>query len=115
MKKRINPESLIYKYKTHCIGPKIFRNCQDPVKLFKDLTDGNVNPKEVLKERINFKSDLSEIRKVNPKSKSKDQISVTQHVENFFNLREKILIFVKIFFCYLKLNTNQNMEKVPKY
>ena len=106
---------MIYKYKSHCISPKIFRNCQDPVKLFKDLTDGNVNPKEVLKDWINFKSDLSKIKKGNPKSKSKDQISVTQNVENLFDLREKNLIFIKIFFCYVKLNTNLNMEKVPKY
>ena len=53
------------------------------LELFKDLRDGNINPKEVLKDEINFKSDLGEIKKVNSKSKSEDQISVIQNVEIF--------------------------------
>ena len=40
---------------------KDFRNYQNPIELFKDLRDGNINPKEVLRDQINFKSDLSEI------------------------------------------------------
>ena len=50
----------------------------------KVLRDGNINPNKVLKDQINFKSDISEIKKGNPKSKSKDQISVTQNVEKNF-------------------------------
>ena len=38
------------------------------------------NPNEVLKDPINFKSDLGKIKKGNKKSKSKDQISVAQNV-----------------------------------
>ena len=61
--------------------------------LFKDLRDGKINPKKV-KDQINFKSDLSEIRKGNPKSKSQDQISVIE-VEDFFDLRENIIDFFR--------------------
>ena len=64
-------------------------------ELFKDLRDGNINPKEVLKDQINFKSDLGEIRKGNKNSKSKYKISVTQNVEKFFDLREKIIDFFR--------------------
>ena len=40
-------------------------------------------------------SDLSKLKKGNPKTKSKDQISVIQTVENFFDLREKIIDFFR--------------------
>ena len=69
LKNRINPDNLIYKYKSERISPKDFRNYEDPIKLFKDLRDGNINPKEVLKDQINFKSDLGEIKKLNQKIK----------------------------------------------
>ena len=87
---RINPDNLIYKYKTEGISPKDFTNYQNPIELYKDLRDGSINPKKVLKDQINFKLDLGKIEKGNPKSKSKDQVSVIQKVEIFFVLREKI-------------------------
>ena len=46
---------MIYKYKTEARSPKDFRNYQNPIELFKNLRDGNINPKEVLKDQINFK------------------------------------------------------------
>ena len=55
LEKRSNPDDLIQKHKTD------FRNYQNPIELFKDLRDGNINPKEALRDQINFKSDLSEI------------------------------------------------------
>ena len=68
LEKRSNPDDLIYKHKTEGRILKDFRNCQNPIELFKDLRDGNINPKEVLRDQINFKSDLGEIKK---KSKTK--------------------------------------------
>ena len=80
-KKRINPDNLIYKYKIEGISPKDFRNYQNPTKLLKDLIDVNVDPKEVLKDQINFKSNLGEVKVVHKKSKSENQI---QNVQFFF-------------------------------
>ena len=80
---------MIYNYKTERRSLKDFRSQQNPIKLFKDLRDGNVNPKEVLKSQINFKSDLNKIKKGNANLKLEEQISVVQNVENFFDLREK--------------------------
>ena len=40
-----NPDNSIYKYKTEGISPKIFRKYQNAIELFKDLRDGNINPK----------------------------------------------------------------------
>ena len=58
-------------------------------ELVEDLSGVNTNQKEALKDQINFKSDLDEIKK--SKSKSEDQISVTQNVQNFADLRGKII------------------------
>ena len=75
---------MICKYKTEGISPKGFRNYQNPIEVFKDLRDGNINPKEVWKDQIIFKSNLGEIKKGNGKSKSEDQISVMKNVLKFF-------------------------------
>ena len=48
--KRINPDNLVYQYKTEGIPPKTFGNYQDSIKLFIGLRDGNINPKEALKD-----------------------------------------------------------------
>ena len=104
---------MIYKYKTEGKSPKDFSNYQNLINLFINLRDGNANPRKVLKNQIDFKSYLGEIKKGNPKSKSEDQISVIKNVQNSFDLTEKLLIFLEIIlFCYLKLNTKQNMKKV---
>ena len=61
---------MTYKYKTEGKSPKDFKNYQNLIELFKSLRDGNVNPREVLKNQTNFKSDLGEINQENLKSKS---------------------------------------------
>ena len=38
----------IYKYKTEGRSPKDFNNYQNPIDLFINLRDGNVNPRRVL-------------------------------------------------------------------
>ena len=83
------------KYNTEGRSLKDFPNYQNQIKLFKNLRDSNINPKKVLKDQINLKSDLDKIRKGNSKSKSKDQISVKQNAD-FFYLREKIIDFLEI-------------------
>ena len=67
IKKRIDYNNSIYEYKTEGISPKGFRNYQNQIDLFENLRDGSVNPREVTKNQINFKSDTGEIKKRNPK------------------------------------------------
>ena len=86
---------MIYKYKTEGKSPKDFSNYQNLINLFINLRDGNANPRKVLKNQIDFKSYLGEIKKGNPKSKSEDQISVIKNVQNSFDLTEKIINFFR--------------------
>ena len=70
-KKRINPDNLIYKYKTKGRSSK-------------NLRDVDISSKEVSKNKIHFESDLGKIKKGNPKRRSEDQISVIKNVKFFF-------------------------------
>ena len=81
IQKTVNSDNFIYMYKTEEISPEDFTNYQNPIYLFKNLRDGNLNPREVLKNQ----NDLGEIRKANPKSKSKDNISVIKMKKIFLN------------------------------
>ena len=73
----MNPNNLIYTYKTEGRSPKYFSNYQNLIDLFIDLRYGNINPKEVLKNQINFKADLDEKKKKrNRKSKTENQSAI---------------------------------------
>ena len=77
LEKRINPDNLIYKYKTEGRSPKDFRNYQNLADLFKNLRDDNINPQEVLKNQNNLNSSLGKIKKGNLNLESEDESSVT--------------------------------------
>ena len=50
LKQKINPNNLMYRYKTEGIGPKDFSNYQNLIYLFISLRDGNISPREVIKD-----------------------------------------------------------------
>ena len=61
--------------------------------LFEGLRDGNINPKEELKNQARFRSDLSEIKIGG--NKSPNQNNTIKNVYNFFDLRKKINNFFR--------------------
>ena len=63
LKEKINPNNLIYKYKTQGRSPKEFIDYQNMIDLFISFRDVNGNLQEVLKNQLEFKSDLGKIRK----------------------------------------------------
>ena len=66
-----------------------------PLKLFEDLRNGDINPKEVFKNQGRFKSDSSEI-KIGGKL-----INKKNTIKNFSNVliyEKKLLIFLELFF-----------------
>ena len=107
---------MICKYKTEGISRKDFSNYQNLIGLFKNLRDGNITPKEVLKSQINFKSDLGEIKKRNPNLKPKDQISIIQNVENvrdYSFLLSEAKYKAKYRRCLKILSSKQMLQKSP--
>ena len=105
IKNEIDPNNLVDAFKTDGNEPKDFKNYREPLKLFEDLRDGNINPKEALKNQARFKSDLSEIKIGG--NKSQDQKDTTKNISNFFILREKLLIFLEIMLSEAKYKPKQ--------
>ena len=60
-----------------------------PIKLFEDFRGGEIDLKEVLKNKATLKSDLGEL-KIDGK-KSADQINTIKNVFNLFDLKQKII------------------------
>ena len=113
-KSNIYTNNLVYKFSGSENKPIDFKHYQLPLKLFEDLRDCVMNSKEVLKNQARLKSDLSMIKIGG--NKSVNHNNTIKNITNFFDLREKIIIFLEIiYFCYLKLSTKQNMEKDLKY
>ena len=61
-----------------------------PWKLFENLRDGDINPKEVLRNQARFKSDLNDIKIGG--NKSLNQGNTINSINNLFDLREKVII-----------------------
>ena len=91
--KIINLDHLIYKYKSGVRSRKDFESYQNLRELFKNLRDSNVNPREFLKDKINFKSDLGKIRKGNPDFILEEQISLIQIFDKFFFNRKNYRLY----------------------
>ena len=63
LEEKVNPNNLRYIYKTEGRIPKSFSYYQNLIVFFIKLGDGTVKPREILKNQIDFKSDLSKIKK----------------------------------------------------
>ena len=55
IKDKIDPNNPVYVYSTGKRNPKGFGNYQMPLKLFEDLRDGEIDPKEILKNQARLK------------------------------------------------------------
>ena len=114
IKDKIDSNNLVYTFKTVGKEPKDFRKFKTPLKLFEDLRDGNINPKEASKNETNFKSDLNEIKIGD--NKSPNQKYTIENISNFFDLREKIIDFFRDYsFLLSEANTKQNKGQDLKY
>ena len=84
IKDNIDLNKLVYKFKTGVNEPKDFTNYQIPWKLSEDLREGDINPKEVLKNQARFKLDLSEIKTGG--KKLPHQKDIIKNITTFFDL-----------------------------
>ena len=71
------------------------------IDLFKKLKYDNINPRDVVKNKIMYKLDLGETKKATRNLKSKDHISAIQNVGNFFDLREYNIEFFRDYYFLL--------------
>ena len=64
---------MIYTHKTEGKSSKDFSRYQNPIDIFINLRDGNINPREVLKNQTDFKSDLKKSKKSKKEIRNQNQ------------------------------------------
>ena len=75
--------------------------------LCRDIYDGNIELAKAEKDQGQFKLDLNEITRGNPKKKPADQIKTIENIKNLDKLRQ-IMILQRL---DLKLNMKRSMEQ----
>ena len=96
VKDKIDPNNLVYSFKSSENEPKDFGNHHMQLKLIEDVKDGNMNPKEVLKNEARFELDLNEI-KIGGK-KSVDQIIQKRILLPFLIYEKKLFILLDYYY-----------------
>ena len=93
-------------------SPKYFICFKGPLKIYNDTKNGRIS---LQKEESNL--GVHKILKGNAVHRSEDQISAIKNIKKLYNEREKVILnFIMIILTwYLRLNTNQFIEKGAKY
>ena len=69
---------------------------------FRDIFNGNIELEKAEKDHKQFKLDLNEITKGNPKNKSEDQIKTVKHIKKLYESRKKV---IKLYNDYAKIRS----------
>ena len=104
----IYANNLICEYKPERRSSKHFRHYQNLIELFRSLRNGDVNPKEILKNQMNFKSYLGETETGGNKSEYRQ--ATIKNISNFFWFRkQKYFLYTYLYRDYSSLLSE------PKY
>ena len=90
--KTVNREELLYKYKDNTSDVD-FREYYGTIDLLNKIKDGDISLKQVINDQYELKSRLGEIRKGNPKRKSRTNLDVTKNVANLYDSRQAAIDF----------------------
>ena len=92
MNKTVNREELVCKYKgnTSDVDFKEYYGGND---LIDKVKDGDVSLGKAVNDQYELKSKLGEIKKGNPKTKSKTNLNVIKNVDNLYDSREAAIDF----------------------
>ena len=93
IKDEVNSNNLIYSFRTKGNKPKDFWKLSNATEIIWRFKDGNVNPKEVLKNQSRFTLDLNEIKIWG--NKSVDQKNTIKNITAFSDLLERVINFFK--------------------
>ena len=116
LSKQIDPNNLIYYFKDKSISPINFVGFKVPLYLYRDISNGNIKLEKAEEDQEQFKSDLNERTRANPKKKSDHQIKTIENIKNIYESRKKLSNCVMTMLKLdLKLRINQNMEKDLQY
>ena len=90
LNKQIDFSNLIYYYKGNT-APKMFVSYNDPLRLFKNIKQGNITLEKAGEEQKEFKSKLNKI--VKGRKKSEEQIGAINNIKKLYESRGVIKLF----------------------
>ena len=88
LSRQIDLNNSTYYFKNKSVSPINFTGFKAPLHLYRDIFDGNIELEKAEKDQKQFKLDLNEVTKGNPKKQSKDQIKTIENIKNRYELRD---------------------------
>ena len=87
---KIDLNNWTYYFKSKSISPINFIGFKAPLHLCRDIYDGNIELSKAEKDQGQFKLDLNEITRGNPKKKPAVQIKTIENIKNLDKSRQKV-------------------------
>ena len=107
----VDREKLIYKYKGNTSDAD-FSEYYGAIDLINKIKDGDFSLKQAINDQYELKSKLGEIKKGNPKKKSKTNLDVIKNVDNLYNSRQAANNFLlNILKEFQKPNLDENKKE----
>ena len=91
MSRKINFNSLIYKFKTPSISSMNFIKFKGPMHTYNQLKNGNITLSQLEEDQGKFKSGLGQITSENLNHKEENQLNTIKNVKNLYDSRQKII------------------------
>ena len=102
LSRQINLNNLTYYFKSKSISPMNFTGFKAPLHFYGDIYNGNIKLAKAEEDQEQFKLDLNEITRENPKKRSADQIKTIENIKTLYKLTEKI---IKLYNDYAKITS----------
>ena len=109
--KTVNRKELFYKYKGNTSDVN-FSEYYGAIDLIYKIKNGDASLRKAVNDQYELKSKLGEIKKGNPKRKSKTNLNVIKNVDKLYDSREAVIIvLLNILKEFQKLKVEQNKNK----
>ena len=108
----VDRKELVYKFKgnTSDVDFSKYYGATDLINETKK--NGYISLKKAVDDQYNFKTELGDVKKGNPKRKSKTNLKVIENADNLYNSRQAAVNFsLNILKEFQKQNLDQNKEE----
>ena len=93
LSRQIDLNNLTFYFKNKSISLINFIGFKTPLHLYRDIFGGNIELAKAENYQKQFKLNLNEIAKENPKKKSENQTKTIENIKNLYEPIEKVFIF----------------------
>ena len=107
MTKKIGLNILTYYFTTLGLASINAARFKDPVGIYNNIKNGNISIEKAADDQKQFKSDLNEITRGNPRYKKEYQLNTIANIKNLYNSRQKV---IDLFNDYAKITSEATFK-----